>query len=121
MCSPTDPCQPVTGVCCRGSTCTTALTTAAACAGSLPGGQTAGAFFATTGTVCNSGAISNSPCCYANYNKVNSITVQDIFDFLSDWFAGRPFAKVGGDGSAGPLNVQNIFDFLGDWFAGGCN
>ncbi|HVU63126.1 MAG TPA: hypothetical protein VHC70_04070, partial [Phycisphaerales bacterium] len=60
------------------------------------------------------------PCCYPDYNKLNGITVGDIFDFLNDWFAGQKFAIVGGDGTHGQLQVQNIFDFLNAWFAGGC-
>jgi hypothetical protein len=115
-----NPCGGAPGVCCRGSTCTTDITSAAACTSSLPGGQFAGAFYATTSTTCNTGPVSNAPCCYADYNKVNGISVQDIFDFLGDWFAGVPFANVGGTGTGGTLSVQNIFDFLNDWFAGGC-
>lgn len=46
--------------------------------------------------------------------------MQDIFDFLGDWFAGFPYANTGGNGSPAALQVQNIFDFLTDWFAGGC-
>ena len=103
------------GVCCRGATCSTGLPQIAC----TTSGGTAGAHFAS-GSACNSGALSNSPCCYADYNKVSGITVQDIFDFLNDWFAGSPYARVGGDGSAGPLAVQNIFDFLTNWFNGGC-
>jgi hypothetical protein len=118
VCSP-NPCLPA-GVCCRGATCTTSITSSAACASSIAGGATAGSAFPTSAT-CNSGTVSNSPCCYANYNKVNGITVQDIFDFLSDWFASRPYARVGGDGTSGTLSVQNIFDFLSNWFNGGCN
>jgi hypothetical protein len=119
-CSP-NPCAPAGGICCRGSTCTNTLTTAANCTASVVSGSTAGAAFVAATSTCNSGAISSGPCCYANYNKVGGITVQDIFDFLNDWFAGRPYAKVGGDGIAGPLAVQNIFDFLTDWFNGGCS
>ncbi len=120
VCSPNTCPQPATGVCCRGATCTTALTSQAACTGGIIGSPTAGAFFAASGTVCNAGAVSNSPCCYADYNKINGVSVQDIFDFLSDWFAGFPYANVGGNGSGGALTVQNIFDFLSNWFAGGC-
>ena len=52
---------------------------------------------------------------------MNGISVQDIFDFLSDWFAGSPFARTGSSGGPGTLAVQNIFDFLTDWFNGGCS
>jgi hypothetical protein len=40
---------------------------------------------------------------------------------LSDWFAGSPFARIGGDGTGGAPTVQSMFDFLSAWFAGGCN
>ncbi len=84
--------------------------------------------FVTTSSVCNTpvtipGTLGNitSPCCYANYNHNSQLEVQDIFDFLNDWFAGKKGAIVGGDGTTGTLAVQNIFDFLNSWFAGGCN
>ncbi len=118
-CSP-DPCAAPTGVCCRGATCSTTVTTSAACTSSLIGGQAAGAAF-PTGAACNAGNVSNSPCCYANYNKTGGVTVNDIFDFLGDWFAGSPYANTGGTGAAVPLSVQNIFDFLTNWFNGGCS
>ncbi len=112
-CTP-NPCLPP-GVCCRGSTCTTTITNAADCAASLSG--TAGSSF-PAGAACNGAPVSNTPCCYGDYNKVNGITVNDIFNFLSDWFAGVPYARTGGNGDATPLTVQNIFDFLSNWFAG---
>jgi hypothetical protein len=68
---------------------------------------------------CNSGSTA-TPCCYADYSKAGGITVGDIFDFLNDWFAGRIFAVVGGDGATGSLTVADIFNFLNAWFAGGC-
>ncbi|HVU63867.1 MAG TPA: hypothetical protein VHC70_07815 [Phycisphaerales bacterium] len=111
-CSPS-PCGASTGVCCRGSTC--AVLTQAECTTT----GLAGAFFAQ-GSNCNAAQNTTSPCCYPDYNKTGGITVGDIFDFLNDWFAGRPYAIVGGNGSTGQLQVQNIFDFLNAWFAGGC-
>ena len=71
--------------------------------------------------MCNGSGSTTSPCCYADYNKVGGVSVQDIFDFLTDWFAGSPYAAAGGDGSSGTLSVQNIFDFLSAWFSGGCS
>ncbi len=112
------PCAPPAVVCCRGATCTTALTTSGACSGSLAGAL-AGASFASS-AACNAANVTATPCCYADYNKVGGIGVQDIFDFLNDWLAGKKFALVGGDGDTGTLAVQNIFDFLNAWFAGGC-
>ncbi len=110
---------PSTGVCCRGATCTTTLTSSATCSGSLFPGQTAGASF-PNGATCNTGGSTTIPCCYADYNKTGGITVNDIFDFLSDWFAGSRYANTGGNGGPASLAVQNIFDFLSAWFAGGC-
>jgi hypothetical protein len=107
--------NPCVGVCCRGATCNTTFTLATC---TVSGLGTAGAVFSSAATVCNAGPVSSSPCCYADYNKVGSVTVQDIFDFLSDWFGGRSFAKTGSDGTAATLSVQNIFDFLSAWFAG---
>jgi hypothetical protein len=106
---------PVTppGVCCRGSTCNVAVAQNAC----STGGALAGAFYATSGGVCN-GASTTTPCCYPDYNKFDGVTVGDIFDFLNDWFAGQKFAVVGGDGVHGMPSVQNIFDFLNAWFAG---
>jgi hypothetical protein len=86
---------------------------------SLNGNHLAGAAFSATAS-CNVAVNSRTPCCHADYNKINGISVQDIFDFLNDWFAGSPFAAPAGDGVSGTLSVQNIFDYLNMWFAGGC-
>jgi hypothetical protein len=126
-CSPS-PC-PASGVCCRGSTCTTAYTSSTACSGALDTvSPTVTARFVSSSSTCNTpvttpGTLGNTatPCCYANYNHNATLEVQDIFDFLNDWFAGKKGALVGGDGTTGTLAVQNIFDFLNAWFAGGCN
>jgi hypothetical protein len=77
----------------------------------------AGSVFVANGG-CNASGNNRTPCCYADYNKVGGLSVQDIFDFLNDWFAGRQFAAVGTSGTGATLNVQNIFDFLNTWFAG---
>jgi hypothetical protein len=127
-CTP-NPCTPA-GVCCRGSTCSTNYTSAAACQAATTSATSTGPGFAfvATATNCNTpvtvpGTLGNvrTPCCYANYNHNAGIEVQDIFDYLNDWFAGRKIALVGGDGDTGSLTVQNIFDFLNSWFAGGCS
>ena len=56
--------------------------------------------------------------CLADFNQSGAVTVQDIFDFLSAWFAHNPAADVNGSGS---VTVQDIFDFLGAWFGGNCS
>jgi hypothetical protein len=53
--------------------------------------------------------------CIGDFNCSGTATVQDIFDFLSAWFAGAPSADVNG---ASGVTVQDIFDFLTSWFAG---
>jgi hypothetical protein len=79
------------------------ITTPAACTGSYNGDNSA----------CN---FPGNPvtCCRANFNQVNALEVQDIFDFLNAWFAGSSTADFNGGG----LAVQDIFDFLNAWFAG---
>jgi hypothetical protein len=54
------------------------------------------------------------PPCRADFNGMNGITIQDIFDFLNAWFGGSPSADFNGGG----LTVSDIFDFLNSWFAG---
>jgi hypothetical protein len=102
-CSPNS-CLAITGACCTGTHCT--LATIPGCAGVFQG----------FGVLC--GAPDNpTTCCPANFNQVDGINVQDIFDFLSAWFSGQPAADFN---HVGGINVQDIFDFLAAWFAG-CN
>ena len=61
------------------------------------------------------GTLSPIPTCAADFNHQNGLTVQDIFDFLTAWFAGAAGADF--DHSGG-LSVQDIFGFLSAWFAG---
>lgn len=51
----------------------------------------------------------------ADINGSGDFTVQDIFDFLSAYFAGDLIGDFNGSGSA---TVQDIFDFLAAYFAG---
>jgi uncharacterized repeat protein (TIGR01451 family) len=101
------------GRCCVGARCS--IVTSAQC---VPGGGVAGAVFTAGATGCNASGTFNTPCCFADYNKSGNVNVQDIFDYLTDFFGGSPNANVGGDGVA-PAAVQDIFDFLAAWF-GGC-
>ena len=56
-----------------------------------------------------------APPCPADFNGQNGITVQDIFDFLSAWFANDARADFNGQNG---ITVQDIFDFLAAWFQG---
>lgn len=105
-----------TGVCCRGSTCTTVLSNPALCAA----GVIAPAGYAFYGTLpgCN-GASLTAPCCHADFNKTGGVTVQDVFDYMTAWFGGSALAVFGGDGTGVPV-AQDLFNFMGAWFAGGC-
>ena len=64
------------------------------------------------------GPVTSAPAtltaCIADFNCDGHVTVQDIFDFLSAWFAQSPAANINGNG----VTVQAIFDFLSAWFAG---
>lgn len=53
--------------------------------------------------------------CAPDFNCSGTLTVQDIFDFLTAWFAGTSAANYNG---VNGLGVQDIFDFLEAWFAG---
>ncbi len=57
----------------------------------------------------------SSSSCAADFNGVNGVTVQDIFDFLTAWLAGSPSANFN---HVNGVTVQDIFDFLTAWLAG---
>lgn len=105
-------------VCCRGATCSSAieLLTPATCAASIAGSR-AGARFVTHGP-CG-GSNHAAPCCHADYNSNGSTSIADVFAYLGDYFAGRPWAKTGGDGTGTP-SIADIHSYLTAWFAGGC-
>ena len=52
--------------------------------------------------------------CRLDVNRDHTVTVQDIFDFLSLWFSGSPGADFN---ASGAVEVGDIFDFLAGWFA----
>jgi Lamin Tail Domain len=113
--SPANLCPTLGGRCCIGARCAIVASSSACVSTSI-----AGASFASGATNCNIGLTFNTPCCFADYNKAGGITVQDIFDFLADWFSNSVNANVAGNGIAAP-SVQDIFDFLAAWFSGGCS
>lgn len=49
----------------------------------------------------------------SDWNADASISVQDVFDFLADYFSGR--GDHNGDGATG---VEDLFRFLADYFGG---
>lgn len=53
--------------------------------------------------------------CAADFNSSGTVTVQDIFDFLSAYFAALPAADFNG---VGGITVQDIFDYLAAYFVG---
>jgi len=53
--------------------------------------------------------------CPADFNHTGGVSVQDIFDFLSIYFASAPGADFN---NSGAISVQDIFDFLTAYFAG---
>jgi hypothetical protein len=53
--------------------------------------------------------------CRADFNGVNGLTVQDLFDFLAGYFGGDARTDFNGSGS---ISVQDIFDFLAAFFTG---
>jgi hypothetical protein len=96
-CSPS-PCPPPTGACCAGAACS--ITDQSACTGAFRG----------PGTACGPGV-----CCRADFNYSQTLSVQDIFDFLAAYFTLDPRADING---VGGVTVQDIFDFLGLYFTG---
>lgn len=54
-------------------------------------------------------------CEIGDFNDSGSITVQDIFDFLTAYFSNDPDADVN---QSGTISVQDFFDFLSAFFAG---
>jgi hypothetical protein len=93
------------GACCLATRCTTLAAS---------GCSTAGGSFLGVGIACGS-ADNRTTCCPANFNLTGGVTVQDIFDFLSAWFAGSAGADFN---SVGGITVQDVFDFLQAWFLG---
>jgi hypothetical protein len=55
--------------------------------------------------------------CPADFNGVNGLSVQDVFDFLAAYFGNSAQADFN---ASGGLSVQDIFDFLAAYFSG-CN
>ncbi len=74
-----------------------------------------GSYFNPLGENWNTGFRVAQVFCRADFNGLNGATVQDVFDFLTAWFAGDTRADIN---NAGGVSVQDVFDFLAAWFAG---
>ncbi len=55
------------------------------------------------------------PICAGDFNRSGGTDGQDIFDFLTAWFALDPRADFN---MLNGITTQDIFDFLAAWFAG---
>lgn len=59
---------------------------------------------------CEGGSPNLCPC---DQNNSGALTIQDLFDFLSDYFGNRPAADYN---QSGFVSLQDLFDFLGCFF-----
>lgn len=59
--------------------------------------------------------ISTTPRCRADFNAIDGVTVQDLFEFLSAWFQSDPQADFD---ASGDVSVQDLLAFLSAWFTG---
>lgn len=66
-------------------------------------------------TVDYTGQLDTGSSCPADFNGSGTVSVQDIFDFLSAYFLGLPTADVNDSGS---VTVQDIFSYLTLYFIG---
>lgn len=67
------------------------------------------------GSVTSGAVMFASVVCRADFNSDGSATLQDIFDFLTAWFATDPRADFNMNSE---VTVQDLLDFLAAWFAG---
>lgn len=58
---------------------------------------------------------SSPPACLADFDGAGGVQVNDLFAFLTAWFAGNPAADMNQNGGN---DVPDIFQFLSLWFAG---
>lgn len=59
--------------------------------------------------------VCETPACAGDFSGDGVLGTQDIFDYLSAWFAGSPLADTD---TSGTIGVQDLFSFLNAWFAG---
>lgn len=59
------------------------------------------------------GARFDAVACRADFDQVGGVSVQDLFDFLADYFARNHAANFN---QSGGVSVQDIFRSLAEWF-----
>jgi hypothetical protein len=82
-----------------------------------------GGYQCVLGNACGGATVTNPAIlrvCTADFNcsgtgAGDGVSQQDIFDFLTAWFATDPQADINRDGM---LSVQDLFEFLAAYFAG---
>lgn len=62
------------------------------------------------------GARTATPICLGDFDGSGDVTLQDLFDFLSAFFAGQGRADIN---NSGDVTLQDVFDYLTHFF-GGC-
>lgn len=109
-----EPCLPMicSGSCClgpfyggTGTVCATLL---------QPDCEAQGGFFRGLASVCDATTTAIA-CCAVNFNGVDGVTIQDLFDFVEAYFDQSPRGDFNLNNT---VSVQDIFDFLGAYFSG---
>ena len=111
VCTP-NPCAQPTGACClSGSSCAAAT---------MPDCLSNSGTYQGDGSMCLASAAAT--CCPANVNHDDSISADDIFAFLDEWFGDGtgPCMQThchGDYDDNGFVGADDIFAFLDDWFS----
>jgi hypothetical protein len=103
------PCPQPMGVCCRATTCLVSL------AANCTGPNTAWTYVPTP--VCNAANNLTTPCCKADFNKVDGVTVDDLFLYFNAYFLGQSAADISGNGSGSPT-IDDLYLYINAWTLG---
>jgi hypothetical protein len=94
------------GACCIGLACTARFPSL------CPNND--GRRFVGSGTVCGTAA-NPIGCCIANFNHVDGVNFQDLFDYLNAWFAHDPSADID---HVGGVTMSDLTQFFSAWMSG---
>lgn len=77
----------------------------------------AGRYDCVVGSVCSTlpSEAATVTICRADFDCSGTLAIQDVFEYLSAWFASDPRADV--DAAAG-LTMNDVVEFVSIWFAG---